>query len=171
MKNPKVVLASVFVLFMLAACSKSGGSVSAPTSDTPSAVAPVAEVSLPDSCKLLSKEIVESVVGPVGDAKTDGSGPASSNCMYLAEDFSGISLMITKSSSDSFQKSFEASKSISGVDPVKVDGVGESAFFAGGTLNQLNVLKNDNWMIFSAFGATDPQATTKKLADKVLAAM
>jgi hypothetical protein len=39
------------------------------------------------------------------------------------------------------------SKGLSDVDPVDVQGLGDRAYWAGGSLTQMNVLKGDAWLI------------------------
>lgn len=173
MKKLNILLATLLAVVLLAACSGSNSSATVPSDTTPD-VAPVADIATPDACKYLTKEIAETVVGPIDSApKTDGTSGAIGNCMYLSKDFSAVSLLIkANTSADEFQKGFEMSKSISGVDPVKVDGLGESAFWAAGKLNQMNILKGGNMMIVMIMGVKgDFQAVAKDVADKVLAAM
>jgi hypothetical protein len=43
------------------------------------------------------------------------------------------------------------SKSLSGVDAEDVTGLGDSAYWAGGNLNQLNVFRGEDWLILTAF--------------------
>ncbi len=180
MKNLKITLAALAVLVSLSACSKTtapsadNSAVPAPSKEVAAPVAPVANASTPDACKYLTKEIAESVVGPISkEPNTEGSNVGMSNCMYLSDDFSAVSLLITSDfSSATFDQAFQASKGISGVDPVKVEGLGDAAYWAGGTLNQMNILKGDNLMIIMAIGAKgDVQTVARGVAEKVLAKM
>jgi hypothetical protein len=175
MKNLRFALTTLVVLFSISACSapKAPSAENAATPTTPSNEAP-APVAVPDACKYLTKEIAETVVGSVDTApKTNGSGNGISNCMYLSTDLSAVSLLIQVGSSGSdFEKGFGLSKSISGVDPVKVDGLGDGAFWAGGTLNQMNILKGNNLMIVSGMGLKgDTQSVLKDVSLKILANM
>ena len=166
MKNNKVYLLALATFLSLSACSRP--SAQAPANGVKNSNS-VAATTMPDACGLLTKEIAESVLGPLTDPpKTDGSNAYTSNCMYLAPDFSAVTLMVT--GGGTFEQSFQASKGISGVDAIRMDGIGEGAFWAGGALNQLNVLKNGKWMIFMAPGAgDDQQKVLTEVAQKVLA--
>jgi hypothetical protein len=127
-----------------------------------------------DACKVFTKEIAETVVGPVSKAaNTRGSGYGASSCTYMGQDSSVVSLVIRSGTSGSiFDQAFQASKGLSGVDPVKVDGLGDSAYWAGGNLKQMNILKGDNWMIVSMMGAKgDVQSKAKDVSEKILANM
>jgi hypothetical protein len=63
-------------------------------------------------------------------------------------------LLVRKASSQAeanqvFADAMAQSKNLSGVAPVKISGVGDQAYWAGGTLTQMNVLKGDAWYIMN----------------------
>jgi hypothetical protein len=112
--------------------------------------------------------------GAVGDAKTAGNGSDTSSCNYFTSDFRGLGLLMrahadAATAQGVFGKVQAESKSISGVDPVAVEGIGEKAFWAGGKLNQLNVLKGRYWLIFTVtLGGDKSQDIAKQAAAKAV---
>jgi hypothetical protein len=199
MKKSYVLSAALIVLLSLSACSKSqspsadsvttpppsgeaAASVSAaptPSASSGEASAPAKEI-VPDAqvgsnaCKLLTKEMAESVIGKITTDPQVTKDTSLSNCMYLSDSMSAVGLMIQPSggSSTLAQQSFDASKGISGVDPVRVDGLGDGAYWAGGTLSQMNFFKGGDWVILSVMGAKgDAKQMATDLAKKVLANM
>lgn len=113
-----------------------------------------------DACKLLTPEIAKSVIGEeTAEPSTNNVGGVVSTCSYSAKSANMKSLSLlarraytNESSVEVFKAAFDQSKSLSGVDPVSVSGLGDEAYWAGGTLNQLNVRKGDTWLILSSFG-------------------
>jgi len=133
--------------------------------------APAAPQGKLNAAEFFTKADAEAVLGkPVGNASAQGDGVYTSTCSYIASDFSGISLLVRASMTpEAFDQAQAASKSISGVDPVPVTGVGEKAYWAGGKLNQLNVLKNQKWLIITVTaGGERSLDLTKKAAEKIL---
>lgn len=199
MKNLKIALAALVVLLSLSACSKSqtpvpeSATTLAPSEQAPAPVAATTNPSTPsgdastsakdivpdtqvgsNACKLLTKDMAESVIGTISTDPQVTKETSLSNCMYLSDSMSAVGLMIQPSggSSTLAQQSFEASKGISGVDPVKVDGLGDGAYWAGGTLNQMNFFKNGDWYILSVMGTKgDTKQMATDLAKKVLTNM
>jgi hypothetical protein len=51
---------------------------------------------------------------------------------------------------EAFQETKSQSRDQSGVEPQEVFGLGDAAYWVGGSLNQLNVRKNEYWIILSA---------------------
>ncbi|MFA4954709.1 MAG: hypothetical protein WC641_05345 [Patescibacteria group bacterium] len=51
---------------------------------------------------------------------------------------------------EAFQEAKSQSRDQSGVEPQDILGLGDAAYWVGGSLNQLNVRKNEYWIILSA---------------------
>jgi len=105
------------------------------------------------ACDYLTKDIASGVLGEVNEPSETSSGAAISSCSYTPAngDIAVLSLLIKRNSADTEATGAKASsKSLSGVDPEDVAGLGDSAYWAGGKLNQLNVFKDNDWYILSA---------------------
>lgn len=116
-----------------------------------------------DSCALFTKTDAEAVLGegvnePTPDKTLINSNTViTSGCTYATSaakpsDIKVAHLLIRKAKDSTaantvFDAAIKLSKSLSGVDTVDVQGLGDRAFWAGGALNQLNVLKSDVWLI------------------------
>jgi hypothetical protein len=131
-----------------------------------------------DACLLLTKSDAEELMGEAASSPTSSHvGETVSRCGYMSQSGSKrVSLLVRQASSHNeavqiFQKAQNKSKGLSGSDPQAVPGLGDAAFWAGGTLKQLNVLKGDAWLIVSAhFGSdNDPLAAGESAAKKILA--
>ena len=73
----------------------------------------------------------------------------------------------------SFGQARDTSKELSGADPQVIDGLGYSAYWTGGNLKQMNLLKGDAWLIITAStgNGTDPLEASKSVSRKILARM
>lgn len=133
------------------------------------------------ACELLTKEIAEQVLeAKVNDATahdTDSTYATVSTCNYLAEDsfMHAVGLLIRHSKEKgealtSFDGAIEQSQSLSGVAPQMVDGLGDKAYWAGGTLKQLNIIIGNDLLIFSSLDKDEEKAKdiTRKTADLVM---
>ncbi|MDQ7814751.1 MAG: hypothetical protein RDU25_03040 [Patescibacteria group bacterium] len=132
-----------------AGCSKQG--TNSVSSVTPAQV-PSAETTVTSNvsaCDVFTPELAKKFLGEVGEP-TENTGPIVTNCTYSSAQ-GGITLLIKHSSQSEQDGAIEASKGLSGVDPVMVDGLGDKAYWAGGKLNQINVYKGNDWYIISAF--------------------
>ena len=132
-----------------------------PTSTTATNPASVAKKY--DSCALFTKADAEAVLGEaVNDPDRDGmttkdGAIITSGCTYATSAVKPsdikVAYMLLRKARDLaeankvFDEAFKLSKSLSGVDPVDVQELGDRAYWAGGALNQLNVLKGDVWLI------------------------
>mgnify|MGYP001342072641 CR=1 FL=1 len=161
----------------LAACgtkeNEPQGSDSKNTSEASQPTTPAPAEATINAAEFFTKADAEAVLGsPVNDPTTQG-GVASSNCTYIATNFSGIGLYVRGGTTPTtFDQAQAASKSISNVDPVPVAGMGEKAYWAGGKLNQLNVLKSQYWLIITVFAGGDKSPDlAKQAAEKILARM
>lgn len=136
-----------------------------------------------DACALLGKEDAESFLGePVGapaTTHTEAMGNTVTQCRYSASSGNkrvGLLLRQAGTAEDAakiFKQARDASKELSGADPQTIDGLGESAYWTGGNLRQLNVLKGDAWLIVTASpgNGTDPLEASKNVSRKILARM
>ncbi len=116
-----------------------------------------------DSCVLFVKVDAEAVLGmKVNDplhsgAATEDQATIVSSCSYatnaeMPSDVKVASLLIRKAKDSVealrvYDEARAQSKGLSGVDPVDVQGLGDRAYWAGGSLTQLNVIKGDAWFI------------------------
>jgi hypothetical protein len=166
-------LTFLFLLVLIVAFPACG-SVSAPSTSEESATetappeAPANEVL---ASSLLTEAEVAGLLGePIQEVKESGSG-AVSNCTWLTNSFRSIGVLVRAGGSSEesrtiFEQAFNSSKSISGVEPEQVEGVGDLAYWAGGSLNQMNVLKGRTWIIVStmAVDAKKSQSVARQAA-------
>lgn len=155
---------------------------------------PVAEVSPTppvidqtyDACRLLARSDAQAVLGlPVMDplssgATTEDRGTIVSSCSYATggEDVAAIkvaSLLVRKApSADEALRIYEEAQGrsplVSGAEPTEIEGLGDRAYWIGGTLTQLNVLKGDAWFIVNVRDEQtgDLQAQSVEAARRVL---
>lgn len=135
------------------------------------AAAPAAPQAKINAAEFFVKADAEAVLGsPVGDPTVQGDGVTSSNCTYVASNFQGAGLFVRAHTTPTiFDQAQAASKSVSNVDPVPIEGLGDKAYWAGGKLNQLNVLKGQYWLIISIFaGGEQSLDLARKAAEKIL---
>ncbi|MEI7512264.1 MAG: hypothetical protein WCK01_02270 [Candidatus Uhrbacteria bacterium] len=121
-----------------------------------------------DACQLVSKADAESILGgtvkdPLRNVSQTADGKTTvSDCTYsqpaaASADIKSIGtagLLVRKAASQAeasqvFADAMAQSKNLSSVAPVKISGVGDQAYWAGGTLTQMNVLKGDAWYIIN----------------------
>jgi hypothetical protein len=136
-----------------------------------------------DACNLLTKADVESFLAePVGTpatTHTEAMGNMVTQCRYSAPTGNKrVGLLLRQASTVDeaakiFKQARDTSKELSGADPQVIDGLGDSAYWTGGNLKQLNVLKGDAWLIItaSAGNGTDPLEANKSVSRKILARM
>ena len=119
-----------------------------------------------DACKLLTKSIATEYLGDAGEPDLRDTIGIVSTCTYSnPATFDSLMLLVRRSQtsdeSDTVSTNAKAeSKNLSGVDPEDVSGLGDSAYWAGGDLKQINVFKNNDWLILSTSknGFTKDQA-------------
>ncbi|MCC6563807.1 hypothetical protein IT087_02860, partial [Candidatus Uhrbacteria bacterium] len=90
-------------------------------------------------------------------AATEDQATIVSSCSYatnaeLPVDVKVASVLIRKAADVAealrvYEEARSQSKGLSGVDPVDIQNLGDRAYWAGGGLKQLNVLKGDAWFI------------------------
>jgi hypothetical protein len=136
-----------------------------------------------DACGLLTKEDVElflaEPVGTPATTHTEAMGNTATQCRYSAlSENKRVGLLLRQAATADeaakiFKQARDGSKELSGAEPQVIDGLGESAYWTGGNLKQLNVLKNDAWLIVTASvgNGTDPLEESKNVSRKILARM
>ena len=136
-----------------------------------------------DACNLLTKDDVESFLAePVGTpatTHTEAMGNTVTQCRYSAPSGNKRVGLLSRQAASAdeaakiFRQARDTSKELSGADPQVIDGLGESAYWTGGNLRQLNVLKGDAWLIITASpgDGTDPLEASKRVSKKILARM
>lgn len=145
----------------------------APASSAPdaeAAAAPPVQAKI-NAAEYFTKADAEAVLGKsVSDPGVQGNGVTNSNVNYVATDFSAVSLYVNAgATAQSFDQAQAASKSISGVDPVPVAGLGEKAYWAAGKLNQLNILKHSNLLIITVMNRGDKSLDlARQAAERIL---
>ena len=121
-----------------------------------------------DACQLLTKTDVETSLGvtvkdPLRNVSQTADGQITvSDCTYSQpasantdiKNIATAGLLVRKASNQTeansvFADAMAQSKTLSGVAAVKITGVGDQAYWAGGSLTQMNVLKGDAWYIFN----------------------
>lgn len=135
-----------------------------------------------DACGLLTKADAEALLGgPVKEPTTthnENGGTVVSQCRY--SDAAGdkqVGLLArqaptTAEAKQVFGNARNASKGLTGTDPQTVSGLGEDAYWTGGNLGQLNVLKDNFWLIVTARqGKGDRLSASKEAANKILTHM
>ncbi len=139
---------------MGAGCDNSTPTDVSNTAETNNTVA--TEASTLNACKLLTKEIASAYLGNVNEPTLSDTAGVVSTCSYSESvNFKSLTLLVRRSQdnveSATVNSSAKAeSKNISGVDAEDVPGLGDSAYWAGGALNQLNVFNGRDWLILSA---------------------
>lgn len=132
-----------------------------------------------DACALLTKTDAEALLGGAVKEPTttqnENGGTLVSQCHYSNEaGDKQVGLLARQAASAAeakqvFDSARSAAKGLTGVDPQTISGLGDDAYWTDGNLSQLNLLKNDLWLIISARqGKADRLAATKDVANKVL---
>jgi hypothetical protein len=124
-----------------------------------------------NAAEFLTRADAEAVLGkPVGEPSVQNTGGGSSNVTYITSDYSGIGLFVRpNTTAQTFDESQAKSKSVSDVDPATIAGLGEKAYWVGGKVNQLNVLRNRHWLIITIpMGDGSSLEVAKKAAEKIL---
>ncbi len=167
----------VIALVLAAACGSGtpdqapGGAAAAKAATKAMATAAPGAI---DASQILTKADAEAVLGKeVGDPTATSTAGVVSTCNYMAKDLTGLHMLIRASASPDaarviFEEAQKQSKVLSRADPEPVEGLGDAAYWAGGSLDQLNVLKGRYWVILSAAGAAHPLDVTKLAAEKAL---
>ena len=133
-----------------------------------------------DACKLITQADAEAVLGgPVKASENPVSGEgiaAVTSCKYIvaaAPSVNNVTLIVRRlDSADAAKQDFEQLKKDMepklNVTPSDVTGVADAAFWSGGSVNQLAVLKGKVELLFYVYGASTPQDAAQGLAQKTL---
>jgi hypothetical protein len=135
------------------------------------------------ACELLSEDDARELLGgPVKPALTSmhaDIGLVASRCAYLSETGSPIRVVTllanrwqqAAGARQAFERAHVLAQTVSGQAPVNVPDLGERAYWAGGTVNQLNVLDGDTWLVVTcALGANpDLLGAARTAAARILA--
>jgi hypothetical protein len=136
------------------------------------------------ACKLLTRDDAEALLGgpvkepPVTSAMAD-IGVESWRCGYIsvAQNPTKVVTLLAQhwqepaAARKAYEHAHALSQSVSGQVPETVDGLGDRAYWAGGMVNQLNVLAGSDWLVISgtAGPGLDQLAPAKRAAAKILA--
>lgn len=153
----------------------------------PAAGAPAGRGAMPEenlACRLLTRDDAEALLGgPVLDPPVTSHmadiGVVSWRCGYISaaqHPAKVVTLLVNHwQEADGVRHAFEhahaLSQTISGQAPENVDGLGERAYWSGGKVNQLNVLRGRDWLVISATAGPgfDQLGPAKAAAAKILA--
>jgi hypothetical protein len=136
-----------------------------------------------DACSLLTpgdaREILGGEVSPETTSVIQGSGETVSQCAYAsAHSRRFLSLLVRQSmpaarADAAYDRARAMAKALTGSDPVDVSGVGEKAYWTGGTFRQLTVLAKGVQLIVNVDlgDGRDRIAGTKAVARKALSRM
>jgi hypothetical protein len=176
----------VLLLSLLALAGCGGAKTEGTNNATATQQQPTGSSKLPggklDACGLLTKADAESLLGsPVKEPTTTRNelgGTVVSQCRYSnAAGDKQVGLLsrqapTTAEARQVFDSARSASKDLSGADPQTVSSLGDDAYWTAGNLSQLNVLKNDFWLIITARqGKGDRLSASKEAASKILSHM
>ena len=135
-----------------------------------------------DACGLLTKADAESFLGEsVGQpttSHTEAVGNIVTQCRYSSTSGKRVGLLARQAATSEqaakiFRQARETSNELSGAAPQVVTGLGDDAYWIGGNLKQLNVLKRDVWLIITASpgNGIDPLEASKTIARNIVARM
>jgi hypothetical protein len=126
----------------------------------PAAAATPDTASPTDACALIPQADAEALLGgPVAPPTTNADEPAGnavSQCAYASPtSHRYLTLLVRRSpttaeAAAAYDRSRSAARALTGSDPLDVSGIGERAYWTGGTFRQLNVLQKNAWLIVSA---------------------
>ncbi len=134
------------------------------------------------ACELLTKDDARDLLGdsleaPITSIVQD-VGVVSSRCGYVAKGTPPVKVVTLLArtwqnpadAKHAFEHAHALSQSTSGQAPETIDGLGNRAYWAGGTASQLNVLSGSTWMVFSgtAGPGIDPLPQDRAAAEKAL---
>jgi hypothetical protein len=165
------------------AADQHGGARSLARASRPPAKVALAPPATNLACDLLTKSDAEDVLGGGVDAPVTSIVPAlglvASRCGYVATGTKParvVTLLATTwqnpaDAKHAFERAHAMSQSTSGQAPETLSGLGDRAYWAGGTASQLHVLVGGTWMVFSgtAGPGVDPRPQCKAAAEKAVA--
>jgi len=151
LRNPQGILIPFFLLALLA----TGCARQAP-SGRPEVKAPLGacEVYGADDAAALLGGNIKVTQGP-NVTRTDGAS-AVSNCIYSSDQARTLNILLRQSSDQVLARAeFDSARSsvetLYKVKPQDVPGLGDAAFWVGGSVDQLNVLKGGRWLTVMVF--------------------
>ncbi len=135
------------------------------------------------ACELLAGDDAEQLLGGAVKAPvtsvTAEIGVLSSRCGYVSVSTTPVKVVTLLArkyqqpaeARNAFEHAHALAQTVSGQIPETVPGLGDRAYWAGGTVNQLNVLAGDTWLVISgtAGPGLDELGPAKLAAAKVLA--
>jgi len=137
------------------------------------------------ACKLLTRDDAEALLGgPVLDPPVTSTmadiGEVSWRCGYISAAKNPTSKVVTlldkhwqqaADARSAYERAHVISETVSGQAPENVEGLGERAYWAGGKVNQLNVLVGADWLVIGGTlgPGLDQLAPAKAAAAKILA--
>ena len=134
------------------------------------------------ACTLLTRDDAETQLGGAVQAPitslTADIGQVSSRCAYISVDTHPVkvlTLLATRwekapDATMGYERAHVMAQTISGQLPETIEGLGQRAYWVGGTLNRLNVLSGNTWLVITAnLGpGVDQQAPAKAAAAAIL---
>jgi hypothetical protein len=190
-RGAALLFATLLVLLLLlaglGACRQRGRGAGSGSASSP-AGAPAASdegggrVAPIDACTLLTAADAEAILGgPVEKPVTSGHplpvAGHSSRCAYLTSrpPLKVVNLLVEqlatpREAASAFEQTRRISKTVSGAPPEDLAGLGERAFWEGGSIAKLHVLKGNLWLVIgcSLGPALDQEAPARQTAARIL---
>jgi hypothetical protein len=158
---PKYLFLLAAIALIGAGCASTGGSSTQSSNASGSS-----DVAAKTACDLFTSDIASTELGGTPKPQTF-NGDTSANdttvttCGWSLDVGSGIAstlLVRTSDTPDAASQAFQSAKtqvsSMMKVTPEDVSGMGDSAYWVGSPLNQLDVLKGNQWLILSYLKGT-----------------
>jgi len=172
----RLALFLLVALLSLVGCGNSGGTDTGIIINKPRIAQPETPAKAVSACSLLTQEEAAAILGePVEKPANSTTGGTVSNCNWMTSSFQMIGILVRLASTPEEaetvrNQAHQQSKSLSGVDPEDIPGLGENAYWAGGNINQLNVFKGKYWLIITASKGNGSENLTlaKAVAEKAL---
>jgi hypothetical protein len=181
------LLLALLLLAGLGACRRRGGGAGRGGASSPTG-APAASdegggrVVPIDACTLLTAADAEAILGgpvekPVASGHRLPVAGHSSRCAYLTSrpPLRVVNLLVEqlatpREAASAFEQTRRISKTVSGTPPEDLAGLGERAFWEGGSIAKLHVLKGNLWLVIgcSLGPGLDQEAPARQTAARVL---
>jgi hypothetical protein len=177
-------LAAAALVAGLCACRQQGQGAGAPAaSGGPAATATGGRVAPIDACSLLTAgDAAVLLGGPVENPTVSGHplpvAGNSSRCAYLTKSppLKVVNLLVEqlatpREAMSAYDHTRSISKLVSGMEPQDIPNLGDKAFWEGGSIDKLHVLKGNLWLVIgcSVGPGRDQQAPATQTAAKILA--
>ena len=175
MKRLSLLALLLIVTAGLASCGGGSGTEPATPDQTAQSAAPAAPKSV-GACSLLTADEAKAILGEEAQPNEGAGASTVSGCNWGTSSGTGLGIMVRQATSAGeaqavYANAIGQSQSLSGVPPQDMAGYGDKAYWAGGKLKQLNVFKDNYWVIISVFTLrkdNDPLAMAKAAADKAI---